>query len=91
MWGTEVWTRCGREGVFPYTISYTAEEQEKINRINTNMQDYAHPMIVNFIMGRTELTEDAFHAYQQKLHDLGLDEYLSLRQGAYERYTSRSE
>ena len=90
VWGDEVWTSCGREGVFPYTISYTAEEQETINRINTNMQDYAHPMIVNFIMGRTELTEDAFKAYQQKLHDLGLDEYLSLRQAAYDRYTARA-
>ena len=47
-------------------------------------------MIVNFIMGRTELTEDAFHAYQQKLHDLGLDEYLTLKQTALDRFNARA-
>ncbi len=89
VWGTEVWTKYGQKQVYPYIVSFTPEESERVNRIATSMQDYAHPMIVNFIMGRTELTPDAFHAYQQKLHDLGLDEYLTLKQTALDRFNAR--
>lgn len=90
VWGTEVWTKYGQKQVYPYVVAFTAEETEKINRINTNLQDYAHPMIVNFIMGRTELTPESFKAYQQKLHDLGLDEYLTLKQAALDRFNARA-
>lgn len=88
--GDEAWTKYGNSGVYPYVVSFTAEEQDRINRIRTNMEDYAHPMIVNYIMGREELTEDSFKAYQDKLHELGLDEYLQLKQTAYERFVARA-
>ncbi|MBQ6256898.1 MAG: extracellular solute-binding protein [Clostridia bacterium] len=91
VYGNDTWTKYGNTGVYPYVVSFTAEESERVNRIGTNMQDYAHPMIVNFIMGRTELTPEAFKAYQQKLHDLGLDEYLTIKQAAYDRFTARAE
>ena len=90
VWGTEVWTKYGQDQVYPYIVSFTPEESERVNRIATSMQDYAHPMIVNFIMGREELTPDAFKAYQQKLHDLGLDEYLTLKQTALDRFNARA-
>ena len=88
--GDEVWTKYGGASVYPYVVFFTAEEQEKVNRINTNMQDYAHPMIVNFIMGRAELTPESFKAYQQKLQELGPEEYLSIKQTAYERFAARA-
>lgn len=47
-------------------------------------------MIVNFIMGRAELTPESFKAYQQKLQELGLEEYLSIKQTAYERFAARA-
>ncbi len=85
------WTKYGDDGVYPYVVSFTAEESDQINRISTNMQDYANPMIVNFIMGREPLTEESFAAYQAKLHELGLDEYLALKQKAYDRFVARSK
>ena len=71
-------------------MAFTAEESEEITRISTNMQNYAHPMIVNFIMGREELTEETFKAYQAELVKLGLNDYLQLKQQAYDRFAARS-
>lgn len=89
--GHEVWTKYGNDNVLPLAVSFLPEETEEINTISTNMQDYANGMIANFIMGREELTEDSFAAYQQQLVDLGLEDYLSLKQAAYDRYLARSD
>lgn len=88
-YGDEVWMTNGSENAFPYTVSFTPDETNEINTLSTNMQDYANAMIVNFIMGREELTEDRFKAYQDQLNTLGLERYLEIKQAAYDRYMSR--
>lgn len=88
--GDDVWTKYGDSNVYPLIVAFTAEESEEINRISTNLQNYAHPMIVNFIMGREELTEETFKAYQAELVKLGLNDYLQLKQQAYDRFAARS-
>ncbi len=88
--GHQTWTQFGNSAVYPYVVAFTPDEMETVNRLSTNLQDYAHPMIVNFIMGREELTPESFAAYQQKLHDLGLDEYLTIKQAALDRFNARA-
>lgn len=89
--GDQIWTRYGNSNVLPYTVAYTVEETTKINSINISMQDYANTKIVNFIMGRDKLTPENFVAYQEQLKSLGLEEYLAIKQAAYDRYTSRAK
>lgn len=89
--GDEVWTKYGNENVLPLSVTMTPDESETVNSINTNMTDYANGMIANFIMGREELTEESFATYQDQLKSLGLDEYLSIKQDAYDRYLARSQ
>lgn len=89
--GDEVWTRYGTANVLPLAVSYLPDETDRINSISTAMTDYANGMIANFIMGREELNEDTFAAYQEQLKSLGLEEYLSLKQAAYDRYLSRAD
>lgn len=89
--GDMEWTKNGRANVYPLAVSFTPEESEQINTISTNIQDYANTMIVNFIMGREELTPESFAAYQAQLESLGLSDYLAVKQAAYERYLQRAD
>ena len=87
--GHDAWTKFGRQNVLPLALAYTSEETNRYTAISTGLQDYANSMIAKFIMGKEELTPDTFTAYQQKLHDLGLDEYLQIKQDAYDLFISR--
>lgn len=89
--GDEVWTKNGNDNVYPLSVSFTPEESDSINKIQTNMLDYANTAIVSFILGKEELTPESFKAYQQQLEGLGLSEYLSIKQAAYDRYVERAE
>ena len=87
--GHNAWTAFGSQNTLPLSLSFTPDETNEYTRINLNMQDYANGMIVKFIMGKEDLNPDTFAAYQKKLHDLGLDQYLQIKQDAYERFLSR--
>ncbi len=47
-------------------------------------------MIPNFIMGREELSEVSFVAYQEQLESLGMPRILEIRQAAYDRYMEKA-
>lgn len=87
--GDEIWTQYGNENVFPNAVTYLPKETDEVNKIRTNIQDYANPMIVKFIMGSEELTEESFKAYQDQLESLGLSRMLEIRQAAYDRYLEK--
>ena len=89
--GDEVWTKYGNKNVLSMAVSLLPEETDTVNSISTAMTDYANGMVANFIMGREELNEDTFAAYQEQLKSLGLEEYLSIKQGAYDRYLARAK
>lgn len=90
-YGDKVWTQNGNGNVYPLSTSFLPEETSAINTLQTNMLDYADTAIVSFILGEKELTKDSFAEYQQQLEKLGLSEYLSIRQTAYERYRKRAD
>lgn len=87
----EIWTVYGNENVYPLAVSLTPDETDKLNKIETNIQDYANPMIVKFIMGIEELTEESFKSYQEQLESLGLSQMLEIRQDAYDRYIEKAK
>lgn len=66
------------------------EDSETANTINTNIQDYANSMITKFIMGKEELTPETFAAYKAKIESLGLADYLSIKQAAYDSFMARA-
>lgn len=88
--GDEVWTKYGNDNTYPLSIQLSPEDNERANTINTNIQDYANGMIVKFIMGREELTPESFAAYQAQIESLGLSEYLSIKQAAYDSFMARA-
>ena len=89
--GDEIWTKYGNGNTYPLSVQLSPEDNEKANTINTNIQDYANSMIVKFIMGKEELTPDSFKAYQAQIESLGLSEYLSIKQAAYDSFMARAK
>lgn len=48
-------------------------------------------MITKFIMGKEALTPETFDAYQAQIESLGLAEYLSIKQAAYDSFMARAK
>ncbi len=87
--GDEVWTKYGNANTYPLTITLSPEDNTRATTLQTQITDYANSMIVKFIMGREELTPESFKAYQDQIHALGVDEYIALKQAAYDAFITR--
>lgn len=86
----EAWTAYGNANVYPLTVGFTPEETEELNKLESAIWNYADSMIPKFIMGREELTEETFAAYQAQLESLGMPRVLEIRQAAYDRYVEKA-
>lgn len=85
-----VWTMYGSSRVIPMgATAMTPEESAKYNAVYTNIMDYVNSMVPKFILGTEKLDEAAWTAYMAKLNELGLQDLLSARQSAYDRYLKR--
>lgn len=87
--GDEVWTKYGNANTYPLSIVLNPEDNARATTLQTQITDYANSMIVKFIMGREELTPESFKAYQDQIHALGVDEYIALKQAAYDAFIAR--
>ncbi|MDW7655844.1 MAG: extracellular solute-binding protein [Bacillota bacterium] len=70
---------------FP-TVMMTAEENEKINMIVTDLTPYVEQMEARFMTG--EESFDGFDAFVQGCKDRGSDELVAIYQEVYERWKS---
>ena len=86
----EAWTASGNDNVYPLTAGFTPEETAELNKLESSVWDYANSMIPKFIMGREELSEASFKAYQEQLESLGMSRILEIRQAAYDRYIEKA-
>ncbi len=86
----EAWTASGNANVYPLTVGFTPEETAELNKLESAVWDYANSMIPKLIMGREELTEESFAAYQAQLESLGMPRILEIRQAAYDRYVEKA-
>lgn len=69
-----------------YMALPTDEETEISGRIYTDLKTCSDETFVNLISGRYSL--DDYDKYVQEMKDLGLDEYLEMMKGRYERYAN---
>lgn len=71
---------------FPFMF-YTAEEQEVINDVYSDLSTYVETMLNSFVLGEQDLAEwDAFVANVQ---GMGIDKVLAAYQSAYNRYLGK--
>ena len=68
-------------------ISFSDEENEINNEFWSDIKTYVQETTADFILGRKSL--DEFDSFVATLKDMGIDEVISIRQSAYDRYMSR--
>lgn len=65
-------------------FTYTAQENEKLIAKQADIETYVNEMLAKFITGNTPLSD--WDKYVATLNKMGLEEYMSIQQAAYERY-----
>ncbi|GIO61458.1 extracellular solute-binding protein [Paenibacillus cineris] len=67
-----------------YNFNYTPEETEVMSSIGKDIEDYTAEMEAKFINGSASF--DQWDGYVNNLKKMGLDQYMSVYQAAYDRY-----
>lgn len=81
------WTKTEDAKYAIGTMMYTSEESAKMSKIMSEINTFVEEMRLKFIMGIESL--DNFDKYVDQLKQLGVDEYISIQQAAYDRYKNR--
>lgn len=69
-------------------LSVSEEQANDYSRIETEIKDYQNEAIVQFITGTMDLDKD-WDSYVAQLDNIGLQDYLSMSNDAYQKYLSR--
>ena len=70
--------------MYPSAVNLTSEESERINFLQTQINDYVEENIALFLAGEKDVDAE-WDAYVAEFANLNLDEYMELRQTAYTR------
>lgn len=71
---------------FPPALSFTAEEQEEIALIGTDLKTYVQQMEAKFVMGEEPLDDAGWQAFQDRLNGMDVDILIRVHKAAYGRY-----
>ena len=64
---------------FPY-YTLTREQENRIASLQNEIGCYVDMQIARWVLGEEEITDDAFIAFETKLQELGLNEFLAFWQ-----------
>lgn len=65
-------------------FTYTAEENDQISVLETDLSKYVSEMQAAFITGESDFSE--WDKYVETVKDMRLDEYMEIQKAAYDRY-----
>lgn len=69
-------------------LSYTLEEQNRIDKLTPDIETYVDEMKTKWILGAADV-EKTYDDYLQTLKDMGIEELINVKQKAYERYMNK--
>ena len=69
-------------------MTYTQEEQKKLSDILTPIYTYREETVAKLISGKLDISY--LDEYFQKMKDMGIEEAISIKQHAYDRYTENA-
>jgi putative aldouronate transport system substrate-binding protein len=73
-----------KEKLYPQ-VFYTVEENERLATLKTDLVNYVDQMRAKWMTGAEEI-DSTWDGYLKKLDDMGLQDYLTIHQAAYDRY-----
>lgn len=78
------------EVAFPL-VYLTKEEQDTVTGINVDLQTYVRNSEAQFITGQLELTDENWDDYVSTLENIGVEEFVSVYQAAYDRWAEAGQ
>ena len=87
----DLFSTLSNDGAYnvPNGIAMTAEESERYSELESDFDTYVEETINSWVIGQSTLDEAAFEAFKAQLQELGLEEMISLKQAAYDRYQDK--
>lgn len=82
----EAWCLYGMSCDYPVNALGTADEETQLNNYYNMYNDYQNSIVVKFIMGTQELTEESYAAYVEQMNAYGVEESIRIKQEIYDRY-----
>jgi len=73
-----------KEGTYVPLLSFTEEETDRINEIQTTLKTYVQECKIRFITGDMSLDND-WNTYLKEIEKIGLQEFLEVCQTVYDR------
>ncbi|SHH58548.1 extracellular solute-binding protein [Virgibacillus chiguensis] len=71
------------EEIWP-SFTYTAEENEELSILRTDLEKYVNEMQAAFITGEKDFSE--WESYVETVENMNLDKYMEIQKQAYDRY-----
>jgi putative aldouronate transport system substrate-binding protein len=82
----DTWAACADGSyAYPKAATLTADESDEFNGYFTDIKTYVSESILGFITGSLSI-EDDWDTFQQQLVDMHINDALSIKAAAYERY-----
>lgn len=69
------------------TVSFTSEQQEQVNQLETALNTYYDENVIKFIEGNRSM--DEWDAFVQEMKDRSIEEVISIYNSAYEEYLKK--
>ena len=85
----EAWCRYGTSGDFPINALGTADEETQLTDYYNMFNDYQNSIVVKFIMGTEELTEESYAEYVKQMNAYGVEDSIRIKQDIYDRYMGK--
>lgn len=83
-----LWKKCSTDGYLNTRYLYLTDDESKtISKIKADISTYVNEMSLKFITGTEPMGN--FNAYTDSLKSMGVDDYISVYQAAYDRYLAR--
>lgn len=87
----EIWTSVfdSSDKTFPRDyVTYTSDESETKAELESGIETYCEECRLKFIVGDLDIDAD-WDSYVSAVEDMGLEELMSIYQGAYDRYMAK--
>lgn len=84
-----VWTKYGRNMVYPFSITPSADQNDIASDIFSDLYGYITTEVPQFIIGTKELNEQTYQEFVDQQYAYGLEEYLEIYQSLYDDFLEK--
>lgn len=82
------WSAVGDACTMP-SVTLTDDESDEFTSASNDIVTYACEELMKFVVGESELNDETWNSFQEQIKTMGIDNCVSIYQGAYDRFIAR--